>query len=193
MSKLISGRSRKTVAVLVSLALILLFAAGGTIAYIVTQTGGITNTFTAATVDNEVTEDEFNGEVKSNVAVKNTGDVTSFVRAQVIITWQNEAGNVYAAAPQKDTDYTISYGTDNGWTLGSDGFWYYSDPVNAEASTKALIEECKWIKDAPETGYTLHVEILSQSVQASPDTAVTSLWTGTSVNGGKLVAPSDSQ
>ena len=53
-----------------------------------------------------------------------------------------------------------------------------------------LITECKPLKAAPVAGYTLHVEILAQSIQAEPDAAVKEAWgvTVTNTNGTKTIS-----
>lgn len=171
------GRAAATVLALV---LILGAAVGGTLAYLVTQTNSLTNTFEPSRVSCEIDE-EFDGTTKSNVTVQNTGDIDAYIRAKVVITWKDAAGNVYAAAPVEDKDYTITYGA--GWTEGSDGIWYCNSRVTATGSTPELIEECTQTGTAP-AGYALSVEILAEAIQAEPAAAVQEAWGVTISNGG---------
>ena len=171
---------------LVCLLLTVAIAVSGTIAYIFTSSNPVVNTFTPVTPGSQIDE-EFENNVKSNVVVTNTGEVDSYIRAKVVITWQDGAGNIYPLAPTKDTDYTISYlsvkdsttgdvriTTD--WILSADGFWYYKEPVAAGASTTNLIGEARQIKECEDTNYKLHIEILSQAIQSTPSTAVVEAW-----------------
>lgn len=178
--------SKKPGLLLASLLLILLVAAGSTIAYLADETGTVTNTFTLGTVPNEVIED-VDGTAKNNVAVKNNGEVDAFVRAAVVITWAevdasgNPTGNIYHALPAENTDYEITWtpdmdqetdGIQNKW-FENEGFYYYSECVEAGTATEDyLLTGCKLkegavppVADAGCT-YQLSVEIMAQTIQA---------------------------
>lgn len=169
------NRKNKFMLAAVLLALLLTVAVSGTLAYLTDLTDAVENVFTPTKVPPTVTEDPFDGETKKNVAVSNGGNIDAYIRAAVVFTWQNAEGKVLAQTPVKDTDYFISYGNGN-WTLSSDGFWYYTQPVAGNSSTTNLIDECKPLKAAPMDGYALNVEILAQSIQAEPRSVVTSVW-----------------
>lgn len=166
--------NKKVILLAVSLLLILSAAIGGTVAYLIDQTGSITNTFTPAKVTPEVTED-FGNNVKNNVKITNDGDIPAYIRVKVVVTWKN-GNDVYGVAPVENTDYTWQIpGTD--WVKGSDGFYYYTKPVPAGKETSVLLTNCK-LRDgvkAPD-GYSLSVDIHAQAIQAEPTTAVTSAW-----------------
>lgn len=164
---------KKTILMLAAMALLLTVTVGSTIAYLWTSTPAVTNTFTPASSGTEIEED-FNGNVKNNVKIKNTGDVKSYIRAAVVITWQNATGEVLSEVPAADKDYQITW-TPEGWTK-KDNFYYYNTPVEPGDSTSVLFTACKPLKAAPKDGYTLHVEIIAQSIQAEPSYAVTEAW-----------------
>ena len=178
-------KSKKILA-LVCLDLVVFLAVGATLAYIFTASDPVVNTFTPVTPDIEITED-FKDNIKKHVAVKNTGSVSSYIRSQVVITWQNGEGNILPVTPERGKDYTIIYGTAAStadteyWTKGADGFWYYSKSVAPGDSTDYLIAEARWIKACEDPNYTLHIEILSQSVQSTPDEAV-NVWDNNDVD-----------
>ena len=174
-----AGKSakRKSFIVLFSLALILLFAVGGTIAYIVTSTNDVKNTFEPAQVACEV-EEQFDGNVKSDVKIRNTGDINAYIRAAVIITWKDSDGNISAVAPVAGTDYNIIYQLGD-WIKGSDGYYYFKNPVAAGAVTgTALIDSCELLESCnrPGDNYDLSVEILADAIQSTPDNAVEESW-----------------
>lgn len=152
---------KKSLALLFSIAVLLTFAVGSTVAYLVDASGPVVNEFKPASVTPSITEG-LNGKVKENVRIQNTGSVSAYIRAKIIITWQDESGNVYPALPVENTDYTITIGSD--WTL-SNGYYYYKSAVESGAYTSNLIGTCEVI-GTPPTGYTLHVEILAQAIQA---------------------------
>lgn len=176
------NKKAKFSAIAVCLLLTAMLAIGGTLAYLYTHTEPVVNTFNPVTPGTHIDEDPFEGEVKSNVVVTNTGDVDSYIRAKVVITWQNEDGEVYPIEPvektaENDGHYTIEYGTD--WIFGDDGYWYYKDDVpatNPDSATAPLITEAKWVKACEDKTYTLHIEILSQAIQSTPTDAVESVW-----------------
>ena len=108
---------------LVALLLLLCCTVAGTLAYLVDSTDPVTNTFTPASVSTEVNED-FDGITKSNVTIKNTGDIDAYIRAAVIINWADKDGNV-SATPVEDGDYEIKYDSSNTWKKIGD-YWYYT-------------------------------------------------------------------
>ena len=85
-----SGAKRSLVLV-VSVLVLLLAVAGGTLAWLTAQTDGVVNTFTPAQVSCVVTEN-FNGTTKSNVNVTNTSDIPAYIRVKLVTYRVNEAG-----------------------------------------------------------------------------------------------------
>lgn len=172
-------KNKKSIAMLVSIIALLTIVVGTTIAYLYTNTPSITNTFTPTKVTTTIEEKP--GKVKEEVKVKNTGEIDAYIRATVIVTWKNAAGDVYATEPVKVTDYTVTYPTDTGWKKGSDGYYYYTEAVPAGKTTDVLLTECKPIEGKAPEGYNLSVEILASSIQAEPKDAVKEAW-GVNVN-----------
>ena len=162
--------------ILVVLVSIFAAVAGSTLAFLVTRTDSVKNTFNYSNVACEVVEEKFiNGTSvdKSNVRVLNTGDTESYIRAAIIVTWKDSACNVYAMEPQKDKDYTITINNSD-W-LEKNGFYYYTKPVSPQKETGVLIENCS-IKGSGLEGYGLSVEILASAIQSKPTKAVENSW-----------------
>lgn len=179
-------KTRKPVIFLASAILLVCALIGGTLAYLLTNTDAMANTFTPAKVTTSVSE-TLDGTTKSNVKIKNTGNVEAWIRACVVVTWKDEDGNVYGTAPVEGTDYSISYSS-TGWLRGDDDFWYCTSPVAPEQETAVLINSCTYIDNAPD-GYSLNVEIIGSGIQSKPDTAFTESWSssGLTIDGGILV------
>lgn len=171
-----NNKKSKFSALAVCLLLTAMLAIGGTLAYLFTHTDPVVNTFNPVDVDIEIVE-KLDGNIKSNVQIANTGKTDAFIRAKVVITWQNEAGNVYPKAPVPGTgnDYTITYNNTD-WVLGSDGFWYCKNDVAPNALSAILINEAKPLKLCEDDAYTLHIEILSQAIQSTPENVVIDTW-----------------
>lgn len=163
--------NKKSLVLLVCVALLLTCAVGSTVAYLKDGTKTVTNTFDPAEVDIEI-EETFDGNVKSDVKIKNVKNIDAYIRAAVIVTWQDDDGKVYATAPVAGTDYTITWKKD-GWEAGTDGFYYYTSPVAPGASTGVLFTACQPVAGKAPEGYTLHVEILAQGIQADGTGATT--------------------
>ncbi|MBR4036526.1 MAG: hypothetical protein IKJ05_07345 [Oscillospiraceae bacterium] len=184
-----NNKKSKFSAIAVCLLLTAMLAIGGTLAYLFTQSDAVVNTFNPVTPDITVDE-EFEGNVKKKVAIKNTGEVDSFIRAKVVITWQNDAGEVYPLTPVPGTDaatadYKITW-TKDGWVEGSDGFCYYTSAVPVNGSTGVLFTDAAPLRACADENYTLHIEILSQAIQSTPDEAVESVWTLVNAENGVL-------
>lgn len=188
-------RSGKPAALLVSLLLLLTVTVGGTIAFLMDSDGPLHNLFNPSKVTTYVDE-TVSGNTKSNVSIKNTGDTTAWIRAAIVVTWQDEEGNVYGQLPVEGTDYTmkLNVADKDGWLKGDDGFYYWYMPVKSQeedasnCNTGMLIEECTYKANAPE-GYFLTVEIIGSGIQSVPETVFNTEWesSGLQVQAGKLV------
>lgn len=155
---------KKGILLLAAAMLILVCGVGSTLAYLATQTGQVQNTFEPAYVRSEVQETIANN-VKSDVTIKNTGNVSAYIRAAIVVTWKDAAGNTtLPEKPVLDTDYTMIIGPD--WTRGrDDGYYYYNAVVAANGSTTNLIVECEPTKPYDD-GRKLCVEVIGSAIQS---------------------------
>lgn len=168
-----SGFRWKRSGILLAAVIVLLAGAvGGTWAFLVAQSEPVQNNFTYAHVSCTINE-KFENDVKSDVKIKNTGDIPAYIRARIVVTWKDTSGNVSAAVPVKDTDYTITF-NETDWMQQGD-YWYCKTAVNPDGFTPKLITECKKTGTAPD-GYDLSVEILADAIQSEPASAVTEAW-----------------
>ena len=166
-------RWKRSFVLLTALTVLMLGVVGATISYLVTSTTPVTNTFEYAKVTCQVTE-RFDGTTKENVQIKNTGNIDAYIRAVVIVTWKDAAGNVYGQ-PVPTGAYEIKYNTTD-WTQNGD-YWYCKTAIAANASTDPLILKCSKTEDAnPPEGYDLSVEILADAIQSQPASAVQQAW-----------------
>lgn len=151
---------------------------GGTVAYLFTPASTVINTFSVPSGGSTI-EEKLEENVKKEVVIQNTGDIDVYIRAKVIFTWKNMDGEVHPTAvihPEDEIkgDYEIKW-NDTKWQQ-IDGFYYYNGVIEANGKTDYLFTDCTSIKSGPEEGYTLHVEILTQTIQDTPDTAVSEAW-----------------
>lgn len=140
---------------LLAVLVILSLTVGGTVAYLSTESNKLPNDFTADDPTDPVIDSQYCVEV---------GDpgYAVYVRAAVVVTWQDAQGNILAEVPVHGTDYTIQWNTAD-WTQVGD-FWYCVSSVNSGGETPPLISGLT--KIVSKDGCTLTVEILSQTIQA---------------------------
>ena len=176
-------RSFKPVLVLASVAILVLGATFGTLAYLNAESSQVKNTFTPSRVTSEVLETA-DGGTKKDVKVQNTGDTKAYIRASFVITWQKEvamettnqvANEIYYKQPVATEDYNINLNNTD-WFVGSDGFYYYKNPVEGGGVTTNLINSIAPVSGTTPDGYGFCVEILCSAIQAEPADAVESAW-----------------
>lgn len=122
--------SKRISTVMLSLLLLLTFAIGGTLAYLVTDTAPVENTFTPGSVSCQVEENadennrvNFNGTEKKNINVRNTGSADSYIRVKLLSYRVNADGKTIGGeAP------LILPPLGEGWVRYGDHY-YYTKPV----------------------------------------------------------------
>lgn len=161
---------------------------GATIAYLNDKSNTVTNTFIPAEVKIQIDE-TLKGNVKSDVKilnVKTDKTIPAYIRAEIIVTWQNSDGEVLGKTPKLGTDYSMEINTAN-WTEDG-GYYYHKGAVDPGEHTAVLIEKAETKVASipnpanPDKPYYLCIEILASAVQSMPDTAVAEYW-GTTAAG----------
>ena len=151
---------------LLALVLILVCTVGGTVAYLVTHTDPVVNTFTPGEVSCQV-EEEFNEDntVKTKAVVKNTGNVPAYIRVAVVANTIDGEGNITGMKTLPDGWLN----TEN-WAEGDGGFYYYKGVVQPGDVTANLLTAA----GIDLTG--IQVTILASAIQSMPDAAVEDAW-----------------
>ena len=154
--------------------LILIFSTASlTIAYLM-KNNNIDNEFILGTVSTSV-EETFENNIKKDVSIKNTGNVNSYIRASIIISYKDSNNVILPDIPVENTDYSIDFSQSPNWIYSSnDGFYYYKLPVEPNSNTDILIDECKQLKEYQDK--TFNVDIVTESIQAEPSSAVIEAW-----------------
>ena len=163
-------------------------------------------------------EDKVTGFEKTDVVITNTGNVPAFIRASIIANWCGKAGEKYSVATGYANETTDDFlpawrmsGTDGDnfggvfeglpgtkWVQGSDGFFYYTDPVPAgqkvpnKLFTKYSISGSNippkvWYIDPksdryPFTDVELVMEIPVQAIEAEEGKTYIQAWAAVGVN-----------
>ena len=166
-------------AIVLSVILVLSLAVGGTLAFLKDRTEPVENRFDEAYVTCRVNRD---GNIFD---VTNTGNISAYIRATIVINWMDEQGNVRGIAPS-DTDLSISVNTTD-WIMLDDGYLYYTQPVAPNQNTNDLITAMT-LHVTPPAGYRLSVEVAAEAIQAegiaseSGLQAILDAWIGDMLN-----------
>ena len=159
-----AGRTAKSSALIIALALILVLAVGGTVAYIFTQTDPVINTFTPTEAKITVDEETNNNQKTSITVVNNSTGVPVYIRVALVANMIDKDENVTGAASVP----TFTLGKD--WIKGSDGYYYYTEPVPVGGSTGNLLQSPMTLSE------NMQVVVLADAIQAMPKQAVIDAW-----------------
>ena len=159
-----AGRTAKSSALIIALALILVLAVGGTVAYIFTQTDPVINTFTPTEAKITVDEETNSNQKTSITVVNNSTGVPVYIRVALVANMIDKDENVTGAASVP----TFTLGKD--WIVRSDGYYYYTKAVPVGKSTGNLLENAMTLDE------NMQVVVLADAIQAMPKQAVIDAW-----------------
>ena len=118
--------------------------------------------------------DKVNGNVKSDVVIRNTGLSDAYIRATIVGYWENAEGNVvdwWDSTQETDGKFEKDADWDDYWIQNQkDGFYYYKYPIKVgDTPGKPLFKTYTLErKDAP-AGATLKLNIVVQAVKYESD------------------------
>ncbi len=187
----VSARPRRrgrATAMLLATVMLFALAVGGTIAWLTDKDRPLVNTFDPSKVTCEVQE-KFDGKVKSDVNVKNTGDIDAFIRVKLVTYRTNDAGQHIggtAALPQ--------------FTLGANwveynGYYYYTLPVAPGDKPATKLTDSMTLTESYDDADGGHqsIDVMAEAIQSVPEAAVKAAWgTGFSIGtDGSLIVPAN--
>ena len=187
----VSARPRRrgrATAMLLATVMLFALAVGGTIAWLTDKDRPLVNTFDPSKVTCEVQE-KFDGKVKSDVNVKNTGDIDAFIRVRLVTYRTNDAGQHIggtAALPQ--------------FTLGANwveynGYYYYTLPVAPGDKPATKLTDSMTLTENYDDADGGHqsIDVMAEAIQSVPEAAVKAAWgTGFSIGtDGSLIVPAN--
>lgn len=124
--------NNRALILLTSLVLIVGMAAGGTVAWLIANTGAVQNTMIPAKVPISITE-TVSGTTKTSVAVTNNGNTDAYIRVAIVANAVDSSGNVIDGTAPK---FSVS----SSWTE-IDGYYYYNGIVHPGESTAELFSD----------------------------------------------------
>lgn len=156
-------RSKKTGMLFLSLLLVIGMVVGGTVAWLSTKSAPITNTFLPSKVACEVTE-SFDGRtgVKSNVNVKNTGDIDAYIRVKLVSYRTNDAGQHIGGTAE------INFEPGKGWVKHG-GYYYYTLPVAPGKKPETNLTDSMMLIDSytDADGGKQAIDVMAEAIQAN--------------------------
>lgn len=169
-------------AVAAATVLLLALTIGGTVAWLTTQTNGITNTFLPSSVSCTVTE-EFKDNVKSNVNVTNTGDIDAYIRVKLVSYRTNDQGQHIGGTAAIPT-----FAPGAGW-VEYNGYYYYTKPVAPGEKPDANLVDSLNLKASYDDADGGHqsLDVMAEAIQSVPEAAVKAAWGLTIDGNGNLV------
>lgn len=169
-------------AMVIATAVLLALAIGGTVAWLSTKGDPIINTFNPSEVACKVTE-SFNGTVKSNVNVKNTGDTEAYIRVKLVTYRTNDDGQHIGGTAE-----IPAFTPGTGW-VSYGGYYYYTKPVAPNGSPEnALISSITLTGSYNDAdGGHQAIDVMAEAIQSGPAQAVGEAW-GVSITPGNVIA-----
>lgn len=165
-------KSRLT-AIAIASVMLLTLAIGGTVAWLITNSSPITNTFTPSTVACSVTENFNNGTgEKTNVNVQNTGDTEAYIRVKLVTYRTNDLGQHIggtATIPEFDPGtHWVKYG----------GYYYYTLPVAPNQKPDYdLIDSIQLRGNYDDAdGGKQAIDVMAEAIQSAPAEAIGQSW-----------------
>lgn len=159
-------------AMVIATVMLLALAIGGTVAWLTSSTGPITNTFTPSHVSCTVDE-QFNERtgVKSDVKVQNTSDIPAFIRVKLVTYRTNINGDHIGG-----TAAVPNFQPGANWVL-HEGYYYYTLPVDPQAVTGKLIDSITLSSSYNDAdgGYQA-IDVMAEAIQSVPEAAVKDAW-----------------
>ena len=162
-------------AMVIATVMLLALAIGGTVAWLTSSTGPITNTFTPSHVSCEVKEDFNRGTgVKSNVKVQNTSDIPAFIRVKLVTYRTNDKGDHIGGTAELQN---FAPAAGSGW-VEHNGYYYYTQPVDPQDFTKNLIESIilENYTSVDADGGHQAIDVMAEAIQSMPERAVGEAW-----------------
>ena len=163
--------AKRSLVLVASVLVLLLAVAGGTMAWLIANTGPVVNSFTPAHVSCAVTED-FDGTIKRSVNVTNTGDIDAYIRVKLVTYRVNEQGQHIGG-----TATIPPFAPGANW-VEDDGYYYYTRPVAPGQTPETNLIDTITLS-SPYTdadGGKQVIEIIAEAIQSVPEEAVKDAW-----------------
>ncbi len=168
-------KSLPAAAILIGLMLTL---AGASLAWLISETSPIVNTFTLGKVDVEIEETfDAGNTAKTSIIIQNPENpqnVDAYVRVALIPMIVDGDGEIQGEQVSL-VELGFKLNTGEGWFDGGDGYYYYKNIVPVNGATASLIPDGDHIS-LTYNGKPVRLDVIADAVQARPAAAVTGVW-----------------
>ena len=169
--------SRKLPVLAICIGLLVCLTIGGTVAWLVSSTSPVENTFIPGRVETEVTE-SFDGTKKTAVNAVNKGNIDAYIRIKLVTYRVNEQGQQIGGTA-KIPAFTLG----EGW-IAKDGYYYYIYPVApGEPPAHNLAESSTLPSYIDADGGKQVIEVMAEAIQSLPASTVADTWHVTVTDG----------
>ena len=169
--------SRKLPVLAICIGLLVCLTIGGTVAWLVSSTSPVENTFIPGRVETEVTE-SFDGAKKTAVNAVNKGNIDAYIRIKLVTYRVNEQGQQIGGTA-KIPAFTLG----EGW-IAKDGYYYYTSPVApGESPAHNLAESITLTSYNDADGGKQVIEVMAEAIQSLPASTVADTWHVTVTDG----------
>lgn len=156
--------SAKLIALCTALVILVCGTIGVTVAWLISKDQPVVNTFSTSFVQCEVNKGQSADGILKGVTIKNTSDISAYIRIRLVSNYKDENGNILANKGQAKLP-TVSQ--DNWIKIGE--YYYCKTPVAAGSDTPVLIDDFKLENDQT-------VDVLAEAIQSEPTSAVSDAW-----------------
>lgn len=169
--------SRKLPVLAICIVLLVCLTIGGTVAWLVSSTSPVENTFIPGRVETEVTE-SFDGTTKTAVNAVNKGNIDAYIRIKLVTYRVNEQGQQIGGTAEIP-EFTLG----EGW-IAKDGYYYYTSPVApGERPAANLAESITLTSYNDADGGKQVIEVMAEAIQSLPASTVADTWHVTVTDG----------
>lgn len=162
-------KHRMPALILIAALIVALALCGSVIAYMFRKTEYKDNQFTPAEVSCKVAE-VFDGEQKTSIQVKNTGNIDAYLRVRLVSYWVDTDGNIVAKPSEMPKINMVA-----DWIEGLNNTYFYQKPVAPDELTDNMLSS-PIILAKDENGYSQVIEVFAEAIQSEPQNAVISSW-----------------
>lgn len=162
--------NKKSLVLLIAVALLLTISVSGTVAYLVAGTDELVNTFKPSKVEITV-DDKIEDGTKKDVTIYNSSNIPVYIRVAVVANWCDEDGNIVAPW----NDHTgLKRALDVDWVY-NEGYYYYTNSVQPSTASVNFFKPTNAggsgytaPTPAPVEGAHLEMTIIAQAIQTEP-------------------------
>ena len=182
--------------IIAAIALLAVAAVGLTLAFMFKKANTV-NTLTPAkvscTVFEKLDDKEISGaaaavgQEKSDIRVKNTGNINEYLRVRLVSYFVDGEGNISGSAASVFPQITLN----DGWIAGAEHTYYYTKPIKPNDETPILCQPFTLLQKQTSDGTKIYqvVEVFAEAVQAEPVAAVNAAWNATVSDGAIATVP----